>query len=72
MLQFLLLKLPLKHIQNHPQPFQRNNVTWQDHLGSSAHRWCGSENAAHIRGDVVGYTTLAGSEIRVLEPMNFL
>ncbi len=28
---------------NSVQPFQRNFVTWQDPLGSSASRWCGSE-----------------------------
>lgn len=26
--------------------FSKKHVTWQDPLGSSAYRWCGSENAA--------------------------
>lgn len=33
---------------------------------------CGCENAAQVRGDVVGHTNLAGSEIRALEPTECL
>ena len=64
----IIFKMSLDRLQ----PFHRNFVTWQDHLGSSAYRWCGSENAAQFSGDVVGYNTLPGSEIREFGPMNFL
>lgn len=64
MLQFQLQHIFPFMISSKPlQPFRRNIVTWQDHLGSSACRWCGSENTAHFIGAGAN-TTLPGSEIR--------
>ena len=41
-------------------------------MGSSAFIGSGSEKAAQVTGDVVGHTSIAGSEIRAFEPMILL